>query len=280
MVTQKETMLAETKNEGNMREKVENNIDNRILLEKLPSIRRARGYRLYDNSGRRFLDFYQNDNAAILGHRPGKLSLYLKDSLDKGLYAEYPHLYRKRLIKHLKQAYPGYSDYRVYKNKERALDSLKGGIPSDPLFVTEQEKAPIQWGRPLLENKEVQILLPRIPFPGFCEVQPVLFKEKPDSEDDSDIISPILIHGLCRILEDLTQTIIPEEHPLFDLFDQSDKWDRKGLYLIPRYSSEEYATFFEKALKAGIFLAPSQGKASIIPLEVSKNEVKIIKSLL
>ena len=35
----------------------------------IPPIRRARGYRLYDHRGRRYLDLWQNGGHSLLGHR-------------------------------------------------------------------------------------------------------------------------------------------------------------------------------------------------------------------
>jgi glutamate-1-semialdehyde aminotransferase len=59
----------------------------RILLDEIPPIRRARGFRLYDGAGRRYLDLWQADGNAILGHRGAGMVTAVKAALDRGLAA-------------------------------------------------------------------------------------------------------------------------------------------------------------------------------------------------
>ena len=50
-----------------------------LLEMEIPRIRRARGYRLYDHHGRRYLDLWQNGGRSLLGHRPARQTTLLKD---------------------------------------------------------------------------------------------------------------------------------------------------------------------------------------------------------
>lgn len=65
----------------------------------LSQIRRARGYRLYDSGGRRYLDMYQDQGTAILGHRPEGMQRVFKSASAKGLWASLPSNHGKALEK-------------------------------------------------------------------------------------------------------------------------------------------------------------------------------------
>ena len=60
------------------------------LYNMMPEIRRARDYRLYDIHGRRYLDLCLDGGRALLGHKPGRVVLMMKNALEKGLSASYP----------------------------------------------------------------------------------------------------------------------------------------------------------------------------------------------
>ena len=58
------------------------------VLHELPPIRRARGYHLYDEAGKRYLDLSLAGGRALLGHRPERALLELKNLLSRGLAAD------------------------------------------------------------------------------------------------------------------------------------------------------------------------------------------------
>ncbi len=85
---------------------------NRKLLDRLPEINRARGYRLYSSGGRRIVDFYQDGGNAVLGHRLSGISLSMKQVIDKGVFFSCRTRYDVRLnnaVKTLASADLGYS---------------------------------------------------------------------------------------------------------------------------------------------------------------------------
>ena len=62
-------------------------------------VRRARDWRLYDQSSRRYTDFWQADGAAFLGHRPRGLARTVTAEIDRGLWAPLPSPWEARLEK-------------------------------------------------------------------------------------------------------------------------------------------------------------------------------------
>jgi|GEM_PF-5172626 len=49
-----------------------------------------RDWRLYDDTGRRYTDFYQYDGAAFLGHRPDGVAQTVAAEIDRGLWSAVP----------------------------------------------------------------------------------------------------------------------------------------------------------------------------------------------
>ena len=88
----------------------------------IPCIRRARGFRIYDLQGRRYLDLFRD--GALLGHRAAATVTAMKSALSQGLAASLPSSWEKRLAAALTRAFPRYPEVRLYASPERALDAV------------------------------------------------------------------------------------------------------------------------------------------------------------
>ncbi len=251
------------------------------LLRELPAIKRARGYRLYDVQGRRYLDLYQNRGASLLGHRPPAVSVAVKNVISRGLYAPLPSVYERRLAKALFAAFPGYRALRVYANSERllhALSVLNGAdlsveeIP-DPVFQDCAGK-PIAFFRPFLplpSEHSPAVLLPIVPAPFPFGI--ALFKEEPGSDmHPSDVLSPVLLSGAIQALYDLGRYGTSFGEHVWSLFDMPG-WGRRGPYLYPLCGKDAYPDLFREFLGKGILLSPFFPGPSIIPGEFSPGEL-------
>lgn len=65
------------------------------------TVRRAREWYLYDDGGRRYIDFWQADGAAFLGHRPAGYAKRAKAEIDRGLWTALPTAWDGRYRKAL-----------------------------------------------------------------------------------------------------------------------------------------------------------------------------------
>ncbi len=256
------------------------------MTNKIPGIRRARGYHLYDNKGRRYLDLYQNGGLAILGHRPEKLSLSLKSVLAKGLICEYPSVYQKRVYRALRDFFPDYGDFRIYRNRERAFKALSLYFgkeitgAADPVFSDALPMEFCLW-RPFLlpEGGYPGVVLPVLPFPGDFGPAVVCFAVAPGSSVPvSDIISPMILSAMITVLSRLKEysRCFPEEK--WRLFD-SEFWRRRGPYLVTDMNEEEYSRFFGVFLENGIVLPPDSGSPAVVPGEFTPGEIKFLKKM-
>ncbi len=255
------------------------------LLPLIPILKRARGYRLYDLAGKRYLDLYQNGGRALLGHRPQGLTAVVKEVVSKGVLTDLPSVYGERLEKALKRLFPGYAAVRFFSSRERALElaslHLGGKLEEeeihDPVLPGGAKKEAAYW-RPLLsdspEEPEAEVLFPILPFSMGGVPEAVCFKHNPARGlPESDIISPVILAGVLRSLACLNKYHFP---PWFrqDLLKSSDGWIQRGIYLRPNFSAGLYKICFFNFLKEGFLLSPGYPGPSILPAEASPGEIK------
>jgi hypothetical protein len=156
----------------------------------IPPIRRARGYRLYDHRGRRYLDLWQNGGGSLLGHRGLHLMAVLKDLMSRGLLGDLPALQEGYLARALAACLPGYPWVRLARGGQEALALaarfLGRELPAeevyDPALEPPRRAQAARW-RPLLAYpppgpERPRVLLPVLPFaasggfPGFRAAVP------------------------------------------------------------------------------------------------------------
>ena len=251
-------------------------------LPELPVINRARGFYLYDDTGRRYLDFFQDDGRAVLGHRPAGLSTHLKNVLSKGLLAESRSKYPYRLKKALGKLFPEHPYVRIYQHwlQLEAVLRQAGAVPAntpipDILTAGDAARETVLVWRPFLEDEGrlPEILAPLLPFPGGFAPAVLCFREKPGTSfPRDDICSPLLLAGLTRIVYDLLREIGQRARDSWMQFAKPG-WLRRGPYLLPQTGEAEYCTIVQAGLQQGILLNPSRSGPSIIPPQYSPGEL-------
>jgi len=259
--------------------------DSRIAKH-LPVIRRARGYRLYDLQGRRYLDLWQNGGRSLLGHRSGRLTTVLKSTISKGLIADLPSVYSGRLRRVLAGMFPGYKDFRLFKSEDSALKLVSEYLGrevrrediADPLLRSEGRGGrDVSLWRPFCTEKKVskkqqpKVLFPLLPFGLAGAPVVVCFREKvAERFPDSQIISAVVLAGALRCLHDLSSHEPPEYR---DALKGCREWRREGIYLIPEFDLQRYEQVFFGFLEGGVLLCPQVPYISILPSgELSSGE--------
>ena len=258
------------------------------LLAHLPEIRRAREYRLYGRSGKRYTDFYQDGGRAILGHRPSRIILDIKNTLSRGLMAPYPSIYAKQAEKALKTLFPKASDIRLYRSFERALAAVEKhiGQPVDDKTIADPGRGDACDGecafwRPFIQSELLQapVLLPILPVPHPLGPAVVVFRERPGANvAESDICSPVSLIALKRGIFDMIRFSDEVDRELWPGFDTIVIWKRNGPYLSPKIDEEKYAKLFLEFLDQGIVISPHFSIPSIIPSSFTEGEVKYLNT--
>lgn len=255
-------------------------------MQSVPLIRRARGYFLYTPDGRRFLDFYQDNGRAVLGHRSSGMQRVIKSTVSKGLLAPYPSVYSGKAESMIKKLFPEASLIRIYRNGERMrnalADSLNRSVDiadiKDPLQDSESD---IKLWRPFLDNQKgkASFIIPVFPFPGDFAPQVVVAFNKNTALHKSDSVSPFLLDSLVKAVSGLIHALSISPEQDLSVFD-STLWERKGRYLISNLDTDRYREFYERALDAGVFLPPSSELPGIIPLEYESGQIKKFLTLM
>lgn len=251
-----------------------------------PRIRRARGYFLYTSSGLRFLDFYQDNGRALLGHRPEGMQRVIKSTVSKGLMASYPSVYSGRVEKMMKKIFPESCSIRIYRNRERMLEALASGVGEktteleikDPLF---DQPGEIMLWRPFLSARRgnAPLVIPLLPFPGDCSPKVVVNFDKNIELCRSDTCSAFVTDTLVNVISNLGKVLSSHQDQDLSVFD-APFLKRRGRYLIFKMKKDEYIYFYRKSLEAGIFLPPAVSLPGIVPLEYEKGQVRKFIALL
>ena len=253
----------------------------------IPVYRRARGYRIYDETGRRFIDFYQDSGHAILGHRAPGVALEMKKALSRGQIAPYPSKLLPQVIRAVQKLIPGAAEVRIYKSEEKALyaagchlhSALQKDDLSDPALPGSSPGKLSYW-RPLLEDQVVDspVLLPVLPLSIPPGPAVLVFLEKPAGEvPPSDHCSPVSLAALKKSVFELVAYVEKCERSRWAYFDSIPIWSRKGPYLTLNTEKAGFVSLFNEMLENGILLSPSYPGPSIIPGEFTPGEVAYLK---
>jgi hypothetical protein len=252
----------------------------------IPPIRRARGYRLYDHRGRRYLDLWQNGGHSLLGHRGLHLMSLLKNLMSRGLLADLPALQARQLEKALASRLAGYPWVRLARTAAEALALASRFLgrevaPAevfDPALDPPPDSAPVARWRPLLDYPSPgagrpRVLLPVLPFAAAGAPAAACFDAEPPGDfPASEPLSPVLLAGAARCLYDLARHSLPEWYR-GDLLASARGWAQRGIYLRADCAPERYPAVFRAFLEAGVLLNPRYPGPSILPAEASPGEL-------
>jgi len=259
-----------------------------MIEAELPRIGRARGYRLYGLDGRRYLDFWQADGRALLGHRPAGAASAVKAAVDRGLWAELPSVWNGRLERSLARYFQNSAgrSFRWFASEERALAAASRllGRPveqAEPWSLPEGGRAELVRWRPWWRGSDdrrlppAAVVLPVLPFPAAFAPQLAVFEAGPAGEaaPAGDAVSPLLLAGLAAALAGLEAfgaKALPD-WPAWRL----RGFERRGPYLSAAYAPEKHAAVFARLLKAGFVINPDPRRPSILPGEWSAGEKQL-----
>ncbi len=251
----------------------------------IPLFRRARDYHLYDLGGRRYLDLSQDGGRALLGHRPAGVLRDLKQLLGKGLVAELPSVYGRRLEKELPKLVQGEWTCRVFASRRSAFDAASGhlDVPAEDLVLLDpalssEIEGPAALFRPFIDAdySACDVLFPVLPFPGSFAPAPVLFRASRREPPASDACSPLLLAGLLGSIRVLLKTA---ESP--DIWSEwkLPGWKRRGRYCVPSAGGRRYEDLFALFLEGGVLLPPDPKHPVILPGAFSDGEKKLVERL-
>jgi hypothetical protein len=256
------------------------------LLRLVPTVLRARDFRLYTEGGHRLVDLWQNGGAAILGHTPPSMLRELKNYASRGLYGPHPHFLEARYRKALSRVFPG-RNFNLY------------AAPPDEIKTLIAEGTAALWrpftnpAAPLAVSEDVPVLIPVVPgiqgwrgnLPlGLCVTATVPGYDKTAALPPGDFLSPVLFACAARGIYDLIAAAPERAKPMPHIAKALTKsrWLLQGLYLTLRQPlpREEWAALFRLFLDNGFLLPPVPSQPAILPGIISPGEEAKLAALL
>ncbi|GHV71110.1 hypothetical protein AGMMS49928_21520 [Spirochaetia bacterium] len=273
------------------------------MIRLLPPVNRARGFHLYTQDGRRFIDLWQSGGGALLGHNSPNVLRELKNAANRGLVAPLPHVRENRLIKAIGKLFPD-KTIRLFADEaslRRALSTMNVPGARDPFFdpalneFPEKDPPAISLWRPFLPERflpqlSAPFLVPVLPWPLSPGV--LVFAKEPETENKfvqdanaaQDMLSPVIIAAAARSVHDLIAA--PERGKVNYLKIKKtlayDKciWQQRGIYLSLKSPPDSYAELFSIFLEGGFLLPPDLHQPLILPGELSPGEESNLAELL
>jgi len=275
----------------------------------LANIRRARGFRLYDVHGKRYLDLSRD--GALLGHRAAATLTALKSVLSQGLATALPTAWEARLAAALLRQFPESRSVRLFSSRERALEAVSRYLGKsvdarevhDPALDSpaSSPELPALW-RPFLPvPRGVAALLPVLPFILCGAPAPVCFpRELSGDEIPSDTLPGFLLagalHGVLALSEEGRAGSPPraggpprtgraQKRPHWGsraverALDAARGWKRSGPYVRAVFPAAEYARVHAEFLAAGVLLSAGYPGPSVLPGECSPGETSLLADL-
>lgn len=258
------------------------------LISLMPTVKRARGYRLYDHRGLRYLDMYQNGGHAILGHRAGSICRAMKNVISTGCVFDLPSSAERKAHRALSSLFPEFEVFRIFASVGGALNAVSQYVKRniawhelpEPWDVSVGDRV-VRW-RPFVSfspGPEADILIPVLPFSvGGAPVAVCFRNVSADRVPSSEIVSPVLLEGAARAIHDLVGAEPSSDEPIVRY--DAGTWKLVGSYLIPQTSRETYEERFRLFLEERVLLSPSYPAPSIIPRVMSVGERLRMEKLL
>jgi hypothetical protein len=279
----------------------------------LPTVLRARDFRLYTQGNKRLVDLWQAGGRAVLGHTPAGALRELKNSANRGLFAPLPHPQEGRLFKALSRLLPGRA-FRFYGDQSSLRSALAAaGLPwtgpfPDPAFPSPGADSggdvrPALW-RPFLDpDPQPPVLVPLLPWP----LAPWVLALDPALEGrfaPSEPFSPVLLAAATRALYDLIALGPGGGRPVYPRINRvlypsqgpQSRWRRRSIYLSyaplqtgaedpslpagPDHGRPAWEVLFRRFLEGGFLIPPGPGEPLILPGILSPGEEAHLAALL
>lgn len=267
----------------------------RARLSRLGPIRRARGYRLYDHRGRRYLDLWQAGGRALLGHRPDRAVAQIKDVLARAPHAGVPTVYERRLLGRLRRLAPGFEPLLAAGGAEVRAILDRAGLGGQALYDPALDAGPADGSRAGLWRPAAgpeplpsswRAVVPVLPFTLGPAPAPVCLSpaaasaltEAPGLQPEPlpAALLAAALAGLDRLPRyggaAWASRAWPDPHGC-------GGWERRGPYVAARCDAAAYDDLFDRFLQAGAVLCPFHPGPSILPDQVSAGEAAALMRL-
>ncbi len=248
------------------------------ITKRYGSIKRARGAFLYTAKGVRLTDMYEEAGRAILGWGGCSAFTHFKNVLSRGITGSFNTDFTYRMKKAVSELLNSRRNLYVFLCKEDAVKAAAACSSEWMLWKPWADKSfvnPIVWS-----NVSCVVIEPPLPWVG--NVTLLAIKEDvsvPDSIKGVRLPAPMEA-ALARSMYDMIAAIQVREEKHWFLYDTvlTKYWTRKGPYLYPKVSMEDYNDFILHCLDQELVISPDYDVPSIVPFGVDRGVFTKLKN--
>lgn len=230
------------------------------------TIRRARGWRLYDQRGSHYLDFSQARGSSFLGHPPRNVARVMKQELDRGLLSPLPGKWHPRLERVLARlaavagvAYLTLDDSSCVWWPLSGFHTPDGWVDSLSREAEEEGSVPVPMG--VSGCVTVRVAAPGIPL---------------TSTPESPVLLAGAVTGLYALDAYLHSPAANERLALAQRLPVPPGYHRRGVLLTPEKPSpaSEFEKIRKHAWELGILLPLNSRDPVVVPGELTAGEIQ------
>lgn len=222
------------------------------IFSRYGEIKRARGPFLYTEKGVRLTDLYQMAGRAILGWNGGKSRLAFKNTIERGQTGFFVTHFDHQFEKSCKALFPDFNSFSFVSSsgKNSSLPVWRPWLP--------------QLDEKVIFESESFVFVPFFPFANELYIK-ASKKSEPDFE--GVYVNPALKAAYTRSIYDLIAELPKRNEDDFSVFDKtlSKFFVRKGPYLYPLCTPQDYPDFIELCLDNNVVISSDYETPSIIP---------------
>lgn len=251
------------------------------ISSRFGAVKRAKKCFLYTAKGVRLVDMFQENGRAILGWEGGSAFTMLKNVLSRGIAGSFDTDFPYRTKKAVQELFTSTREIFVYYSKEDAFKAAVALSPTGTNFFRPWNSVEINWA-------EIDSIVFEPPLPW---AEPIyIVAAKPDcvkiALERGSIFSsgkklPAPLHAaIARSIYNLISALQVRSEKNWFLYDKilSKYWERKGPYLFPKISKENYRAFVLHCLDCGLVVNPDFSNPSIVPFGADKGVFTKLKN--
>ena len=258
------------------------------------SVTRARGCFLYTAKNVRLTDLYQEAGRAILGWGGGSAFTMLKNTLARGITGSYNTGFTERIEKAVSELLASDRKVFIFSDKQKALMAALRLSPESTSFWKPWSESSESNGSSNLgiDWRTISSVIVEPPLPWTAgiyllavldspEMEVVLstLETMPDKAIHSERIAAPIAAAVTRSIYDMIAALQIRKETDWFIYDTvlTEYWTRKGPYLYPKVSREDYGKFILHCLDCGIVISPVYEIPSIVPYGADRGVFSALK---
>ena len=245
------------------------------ITKRYGTVKRARGAFLYTAKGVRLTDMYEEGGRAILGWGGCSAFTHFKNVLSRGITGSFNTDFMPRVGKAVSELLNSKRKVYFFHTKEDAVKIAASCFDSKWVRWKPWAEDAVIWA-------DVSCVVIEPPLPWVDDITLLAVKEDaavPETVKGVRIAAPVAA-AVTRSIYDMIAAVQIREEKNWFLYDPvlTKYWTRKGPYLYPKVSREDYRDFILHCLDQELVISPDYDVPSIVPFGVDRGVFSKLKN--